>query len=119
MERQPKREVSLKDRYSGNLVWLTVRDGVVVGAMGSDPKRYLGMTLDAAKHYARYGGKPLKLPSHAHATKRKTMADYDAEGYAAKTSFAQDLRERTRELSGAAREKIHALTQRRGTKKEA
>lgn len=49
--------LTLKDRYSGGLVYLNVRDGVVVGAMGTEPKRYLGMTLDVAKHYARYGGK--------------------------------------------------------------
>ena len=48
--------VKLKDRYSGGHVWLTVRDGAVVGVMGSDPKRYLGMSLDQAKHVARYGG---------------------------------------------------------------
>ena len=48
--------IKLKDRYSGGHVWLTVRDGIVVGAMGSDPKRYLGMTIDEAKHVARHGG---------------------------------------------------------------
>ena len=48
--------VKLKDRYSGGHVWLTVRNGAVVGVMGSDPKRYLGMALDQAKHVARYGG---------------------------------------------------------------
>lgn len=46
--------VKLKDRYSGGDIWLTVRDGVVVGAMGTEPKRYLGMTLDQARHVARY-----------------------------------------------------------------
>ena len=49
-------KLKLKDRYSGAHVWLTVRDGTVVGVMGSDPKRYLGMPLDQAKHVARYGG---------------------------------------------------------------
>lgn len=49
-------KLKLKDRYSGGHVWLTVRDGAVVGVMGSDPKRYLGMLLDQAKHVARYGG---------------------------------------------------------------
>lgn len=34
-------------------------------------------------------------------------------------SFVEALRARSKELSGAAREKIHALTQRFGTKKEA
>ena len=48
--------VKLKDRYSGGHVWLTVRDGTVVGVMGSDPKRYLGMAFDRAKRVARYGG---------------------------------------------------------------
>ena len=60
--------VKLKDRYSGGHVWLTVRDGIVVGAMGSDPKRYVGMTLDQAKHVARYGGTGTKVSSgRAHA----------------------------------------------------
>ena len=63
--------VKLKDRYSGGHVWLTVRDGAVVGVMGSDPKRYLGMPLDQAKHVARYGGTGgpgTKFPSrHDHA----------------------------------------------------
>lgn len=58
--------VKLKDRYSGSHVWLTVRDGAVVGVMGSDPKRYLGMALDRAKHVARYGGTGTKTArSHA------------------------------------------------------
>lgn len=49
--------LKLKDRYSGGSVYLTVRDGRVVGVMGSDPARYMGMSLDEAKHYARYGGR--------------------------------------------------------------
>lgn len=49
-------QIKLKDRYSGAHVWLTVRDGRVVGAMGSDPKRYMGMSFDEARHHARYGG---------------------------------------------------------------
>lgn len=28
----------------------------VVGAMETEPDRYMGMTLDQARHYARYGG---------------------------------------------------------------
>jgi hypothetical protein len=61
--------VKLKDRYSGGHVWLTVRDGAVVGAMGSDPKRYVGMSLDQAKHMARYGGTTGKkiAPTRGHA----------------------------------------------------
>jgi hypothetical protein len=63
--------IKLKDRYSGGYVWLTVRDGTVVGVMGSDPKRYLGMTLDRAKHVARYGGSG--TTSRAHATVRSAV----------------------------------------------
>ena len=47
--------IKLKDRDRGH-VWLWVRDGLVVGAMGSEPKRYIGLTLGQAKHLARYGG---------------------------------------------------------------
>ncbi len=69
--------VKLKDRYSGGHVWLTVRDNVVVGVMGSDPKRYLGMTLDRAKHVARYGGSgasgTTSSPRHDHAAKKITQ----------------------------------------------
>ncbi len=52
-----KTTIIVKDRYSGQRMFLTVKDGVVVGAMGTEPKRYLGMTLALAKHYARYGSK--------------------------------------------------------------
>lgn len=45
----------LKDRMSGNRIFLTLRDGIVVGAMGSDPSRYLHLTEAAARHKARYG----------------------------------------------------------------
>lgn len=62
--------VKLKDRDRGHIV-LTVREGVVVGAMGSEPKRYVGMTLDRAKHVARYGGTGEKA-STDRATKRST-----------------------------------------------
>lgn len=54
--------IQLKDRYSGNRVELALREGRVVGAFGADPKRYLGLTLEEAKHHARYGGTP-KLPT--------------------------------------------------------
>jgi hypothetical protein len=49
--------LTLKDRVSGNRMYLSLRDGVVVGAMGADPKRYLGLTEQAAKHKARYAQK--------------------------------------------------------------
>lgn len=48
-------EVTLKDRLGGR-VWLTIRDGVVVGAMGSDPHRFIGRTEAQARRIARYGG---------------------------------------------------------------
>ncbi len=48
--------VTMKDKGRGR-VWLTVRDGVVVGAMGSDPARFVGLTIEAARHRARYGGR--------------------------------------------------------------
>lgn len=61
--------VKLKDRYSGGHVWLTVRDGRVIGAMGSDPKRYIGMSIDRARHVARYGGTGAQVTERrAHAT---------------------------------------------------
>jgi hypothetical protein len=46
--------LTLKDRASGNKMYLTIRDGVVVGAMGADPARYMGLTEAQAKHRARY-----------------------------------------------------------------
>lgn len=49
--------IKLRDRQSRGHVWLTVRGNRIVGVMGSDPGRYMGMTLDEAKHYARYGGR--------------------------------------------------------------
>lgn len=68
--------IKLKDRYSKLYIWLTVRDGIVVGAMGSDPKRYVGMPLDQAKHVARYGGTGTKVSSrHDHATKNTFGGD--------------------------------------------
>ena len=58
MREQPApSEIKLKDRYSGGHVWLTVRGDRVVGVMGADPERYMGMTLDEAKHHARHGGR--------------------------------------------------------------
>lgn len=45
----------LKDKVSGNRIFLTVRDDQVVGAMGSDPKRYMGLPVATARYVARYG----------------------------------------------------------------
>lgn len=50
------REVlQLADKYSGNIVtlWLTGRK--VVGAMGCEPKRYMGLTEAEARQLARTG----------------------------------------------------------------
>ncbi len=38
----------LKDKHR-NRIFLTLRGGVVVGAMGSEPARYLGLTEAAAR----------------------------------------------------------------------
>lgn len=38
----------VRDRVSRLPVYLFHRDGVVVGAVGSDPKRFMGLTLTAA-----------------------------------------------------------------------
>jgi len=57
LSQPPPLEIQLRDRYSGSPIALTIRDDRVVGAMGTEPKRYIGMTLDEAKHYARHGGR--------------------------------------------------------------
>lgn len=61
MAEQPRRATStvlLRDRYSGMQISLTIRDGIVVGAVGSEPERYLGLNESFARRYARFGGKP-------------------------------------------------------------
>lgn len=47
----------LKERVSGFSICLILRDGIVTGAMGSDPWRYIGLTEAAARHKARYAQK--------------------------------------------------------------
>ena len=47
----------LRDKDGSGNIYLTLRDGIVIGAMGSDPKRYLGLSVARARHIARYGGK--------------------------------------------------------------
>ena len=54
------REIKLRDRYSGNPIWIVVRDGMVTGAMGCEPARYIGLTESDARHYARTGRLPRK-----------------------------------------------------------
>lgn len=51
----PTNELNLKDKGRGRVL-LTIRDGVVVGAIGSEPARFLGLTESGARHLARYGG---------------------------------------------------------------
>jgi hypothetical protein len=47
----------LKDRMSGHKIYLTLREGVVVGAMGSEPRRYLGLSEREARRKARYSNR--------------------------------------------------------------
>ena len=51
-----KEDLILKDRGRGR-IWLVIRNGIVTGAMGSEPERYVGLTIDQARHLARYGGR--------------------------------------------------------------
>jgi hypothetical protein len=45
--------IKLDSRFGTTWVWL--RDGVVVGAFGQEPKSYIGLTLDQARKRNRYG----------------------------------------------------------------
>ncbi len=49
--------IVLRDRVSGGRIWLRVVGGVVVGAMGSEPARFVGLSESAARHRARYAQK--------------------------------------------------------------
>lgn len=44
----------LADKIRGEVV-IRLRDGIVVGATGSEPERYIGLTLDKARRLARFG----------------------------------------------------------------
>lgn len=48
--------ITIKNRSAGRIT-LTVRDGIVVGAFGSEPARFVGLTEARARHVARYGSK--------------------------------------------------------------
>lgn len=48
------KELRLNDKQRGQ-IWLTIRDGIVVSAVGSDPKRFIGLPEAHARHLARYG----------------------------------------------------------------
>lgn len=52
--RSPTKLLTLPDRKRGHIS-LTLCDGVVVGAMGSEPQRFIGLTETQARHLARYG----------------------------------------------------------------
>jgi hypothetical protein len=99
LAQQAPSTIKLKDRSRGH-VWLTIRDGRVVGVVGSDPSRYMGMTRDEARHLASYGGRG--RDSHAtvkhdrdearmfgryarrmEQTKAQALANARAEGFAA------------------------------------
>ena len=54
MATQHSADLTLKDK-GHDTIWLWMRDGVVIGAMGSEPKRYLGLTEKQARHLARFG----------------------------------------------------------------
>jgi hypothetical protein len=49
--------LTLRDKLSGGQIFLITRDGVVTGAMGCEPDRYLGKSIDRARQIARYGGR--------------------------------------------------------------
>lgn len=57
IETRSAESMTLKDRMSGHKIYLTLRDGTVVGAMGSEPRRYLGLTEAEARHKARYSNR--------------------------------------------------------------
>ena len=47
----------LRDKLSGGRVHLWITGGIVTGAMGTEPARYMGKTEARARHVARYGGR--------------------------------------------------------------
>jgi hypothetical protein len=49
--------LTLKDRSRGSIN-LNLRDGIVVGACGSEPACFMGLTESQARHLARYGAPP-------------------------------------------------------------
>lgn len=49
-----KTTMTLKDKGRGR-IWLTILDGLVISAMGSEPARFVGLSIERAKHLARYG----------------------------------------------------------------
>jgi hypothetical protein len=57
MATQYSADLALKDKGRGT-IWLWMRDGIVIGAMGSEPRRYLGLTKSQSRYLARYGKAP-------------------------------------------------------------
>jgi len=99
-------EISLKDRSSGFPIVLKVRAGRVVGAMGSDPKRYVGLTLDEAKYLARYGGAQRVRPTNGRTEalkKKQELKDLELRraDYLRALGYAENTHERVRQLHQA------------------
>ena len=61
---KPAVRLTLRDRERGHIS-LTLRDGIVVGAAGSEPKRFMGLSEAQARHLARYGGSSSKPKTRA------------------------------------------------------
>ncbi len=55
-------ELRLKDKSRGSVA-LRLRDGVVVGATGSEPGRFMGLTEAEARYLARHGAPEKKSPA--------------------------------------------------------
>lgn len=47
--------LTLKNKGRGS-IFLVIRGGVVIGALGCEPGRFIGLTEARARHVARYGG---------------------------------------------------------------
>ncbi len=56
MATQHSADLTLRDKSRGK-IWLWMQNAIVIGAMGSEPKRYLGLTEVQARHLAQYGGR--------------------------------------------------------------
>ena len=61
--------LTLKDKGRG-VVYLFVRNGEVTGAIGSEPKRYIGLPVDTARYLAKFGAPPKRYLSKPGAASR-------------------------------------------------
>lgn len=69
---------TLVDTYSGNRVYLQIRDGRVVGAVGCEPSRYLGLAIERARLVARYGVRmPLYTDLDLHELRAIGVSNFD------------------------------------------